>query len=120
MSTLIYRIEKPFEGRPIGIGAYQCGGFSDVEKLELAHQSHETHPSMQNDFEWNYSNFWNERHCACPTLASLKQWFNRWVSRLDRESFVIVEYEVTDCIVGNSGRQVVFHPTDIINKTILS
>ena len=120
-TTKLYRVEYPSNILVVGEGVYTSRHFTDVINLCIAHKKSIKHPSVREDiYDWECNDFFDSRYCACESLELLKVWFRGWVSRLKADGFILVEYEVKSYLPSISGRQAMFHPKDIISKTILN
>ena len=120
-TTKLYRMEHPSNILVVGEGVYTSLRFKDVRNIQVAHRNSIKHPSIRTDiYDWEWNDFFDSRYCACPSLKLLKVWFRGWVSRLKADGFIVVEYEVKSYLPSISGRQAMFHPKDIISKTILN
>lgn len=121
---LIYRVEKD-NGDIIGVGpyggsSYSFAGIQLLDEMCMAHCNEETHPSIGDDLRGvEIGCEWQELHCACPTLEALLDWFDGFIDRLGEEKFIVVEYEVSQFIMGNSRRQCFFTEDDVVSSRLL-
>lgn len=125
----VFRYEIPTQlsdgSSKVNKGPYICSwGDFDVEsrnKLHkmISHHSRGEHPGMFTDFNSTLkkeSEMVSDYFCSCPSLESLKSWFKGYNGPLKQIGFKIVRYEVSDAIMGKSGKQSFFHPKTIIKK----
>lgn len=63
----------------------------------------------------------NNFYCACPTISSLKTWFDGWMEDLKEEGYVVVEYTVndSDIVPTKSGKQVAFFADGVVDSDIV-
>ena len=111
--------DKIIEG--VGNGCYNTRAFSRNSVLAHQHTGDPNHPSIRTDIGNWYSreDYYEKCACACETLESLNTWFRGWKPRLLKENFIVVEYTVKKFTQTKSKKQVMFHPKDIVSKTVI-
>lgn len=107
----VYRYEKN------GVGPYQyyCKNeyMPELDEMVHVHTCSREHPVIGTDTK-EYSLMGNL--CACPSLKSLKEWFRGYNGYLIKYNFSIWEYTVYKFNDTYSGKQLEFHPNDVISK----
>ena len=117
----VYRYEDPIDHK----GPYTCSGDSVkdctvCEAISNSHNGNTNKPSVRTDgFEFIVDNGENYR-VACDSLKQLKKWFKGFNKWLLESGFVLAEYTVEEKINGMSGKQVVFHLSNVIERKEIS
>lgn len=111
----VYRVQHKDEN----IGPYTsdyCSGEWYYRMLE--HHRDNEHPNKWEDYYKNHSDVSLDHVFGFSSLEKLSSWFDGYLMSLIYEGgFIITQYKVEDYIEGQSGKQVVFIPTEFINIT---
>ena len=115
---LVYRIEHPETGcgpyNSVSIEDMNADDLSFIDRMSDQHSDdYHNHPVMGYDFKT--AQLRGDVLCACPSLDSLKKWFNRWMTKLRWVGFKVYEIEVTKCEMSISGKQILIRGEDIIS-----
>lgn len=114
----IYRLQKEKDnGDLFGIGPYRkahlitdCIEEQMILSSMLSDHNDWEHPCRREDLPtfhpYDDDIEESDLFCGCPSIESLTDWFEGYVSDLLRMGFDIVKYEVSDYIMGLSGKQV--------------
>ena len=135
--TKIYRLEHPTITKTVGnitfgVGPYYLENRYDeitkelltvITKLGDEHSTSSEHPSLASDISYagfDSNDFYYDVLSACPTLTTLKYWFNGFIDNLLDYGLIIVEYTVSNSYLGNSNIQCGFKLSDVISKKIIA
>ena len=86
------------------------------KRMTAKHCNEKTHPSGRVDIE---EVIVGEHYFACPSIESLKKWFKGFNKGLIALGFNLVEYSVTEMLMGESGKQCAFLHSDVKKKKII-
>lgn len=129
---IIYRIEHKNEvantSNRININKGPYGSFYNMtykdilkhQQMSMSHARGNNHPNIWCDMEGLvHDDEISKFYCGCPNLDILKEWFSGYVANLLRNEYQVVEYKVKQSVLGWSGRQSFFKPSEIISKKVV-
>ncbi len=108
-----------FEYGSSGVGIYadrdmKPSHYYQIRSITSDHMG-DAHPTVHADFDV----FSRDYYSAFPSVEAAKEWFGEDLDNLLKLKFVkIKKINVKECILGKSGKQVIFLKADIIAEKI--
>lgn len=107
LTYTVYRYEKN------GVGPYRHDN-DNIFEMRMAHSKGEERPGLFEDLPIKF--YKKGVLCAFSHLTHLKTWFDGWIEEIEKRGFKLYKIEVKATLPSKSGKQVFFHPDDIIKK----